>query len=212
MYFSMYKKAIIMSMMLMAALTAGAQWYMPGYPWYMNSVDTAKTNVHLSLGSTVMAGFGHADAVSWVAPSVSYRVNEKLTLRGGFAMAGSLMPNGHALHGRGPLNLAPVRQGTELGGMWLQAEYRASDRLLIWGTASRMTGFVQPLWTNSALPVDATSVSGGFAYRFEKGSVLAMHFRFVHDSYGYMLHPPYGHPYYGPLAPEFTIYNGPWSF
>lgn len=208
----MYKKAIIMSMLLLAALTAGAQWYMPGYPWHMNSIDTAKSNVHLSMGSTVQAGFGRTEAVSWVAPSFSYRVGKRLTLRGGFGVAGSLLSNGYALHGRSPQSLAPVRQGTELGGVWAQAEYRASDRLLIWGTASRMTGFVQPLWTDRALPVDATSLSGGFAYRFETGSMLAMHFHFVHDSYGYLLHPPYGHPYYGPLTTEFDIYSGPWSF
>ena len=208
----MYKKVLILSMLILAALTAGAQWYWPVYPWYMNNLDTAKTNVHLSVGSSVAAGFGNTEAISWAAPSFSYRATDKLTIRGGFTVAGSLLPNGYALHGLSPRSLAPVKNGTQLGGVWAQAEYRVNDNLLIWATAARMNGFVQPLWANSSMPVDVSSLSGGFAYRFEQGSILSMHFRFVHDSYGYMLHPPYGHPYYGPLTPEFELYSGSWPF
>ena len=208
----MYKKVFIISLMLLAAMAASAQWYWPMYLWNMNSLDTAKTNVHLSMGSTIEAGFGRAEAITWAAPSMSYRVTEKLTLRGGFTVAGSLLPRGYALHGRGPQSLAPVRQGTQVGGVWGQVEYKANDHLLIWATAARMTGFVQPLWADGSQPVDVTSLSGGFAYRFDQGSILSMHFHFVHDNYGYMLHPPYGHSYYGPLSPEFEIYGGPWPF
>lgn len=208
----MYKKVFILSMLLFAALTAGAQWYWPVYPWYMNNLDTAKTNVHLSMGSSVAAGFGRTEAISWAAPSVSYRATDKLTIRGGFTIAGSLLPNGYALQGRTPRSMAPVRQGTQLGGVWAQAEYRANDHLLIWATAARMTGFAQPLWSDSALPIDIRTLSGGFAYRFDQGSILSMHFRFVHDSYGNMLYPPYDHNYYGPLTPELEIYGGPWLF
>lgn len=108
--------------------------------------------------------------------------------------------------------MLPLREGTQLGAVWAQAEYRAGENLLLWGSVARMTGFAQPLWATHSLPVDATEVSGGMAYRFNQGSVLAMHFRFVHDEYGFLLHPPYGHNYYGPLSPEWEIYGGPWSF
>lgn len=208
----MVKKAIITMAILCAWLTAAAQWYWPMYPMLGTDGDTSRTAVHLSVGSMVGAGFGRTEGVSWVAPSFKWRATERLTLRGGFAVAGSLLPGGYALHGREVRNMVPVRQGTELGAVWAQAEYRAGEKLWLWGSVARVTGFAQPLWANRALPVDATAVSGGLAYRFSENSLLAMHFRFVHDEYGFLLHPPYGHGYYGPLAPEMELFGGPWPF
>lgn len=205
----MTKKAFITIVLLCVWVTVTAQWSMWPYGWID---DTSRTTVHLSVGSAVGAGFGRTDAISWVAPSVGWRANERLTLRGGFALAGSLLPGGYALHGRTPHSLAPLREGTRMGAAWAQAEYRPNERLTLWASVMRLTGYAQPLWAPQALPIDATEVSGGLAYRFSQGSVLAMHFRFVHDEYGYLLHPPYGHAYYGPLAPEYTLFNGPWPF
>lgn len=196
--------------MVTLALAASAQCF-GRIPTYFSD-DTASKAFHMSVGSTVGAGFGRTEALSWVAPSFKWRATEKLTLRGGFGVAGSLLPGGYALHGRGSQSMLPLREGTQLGAMWAQAEYRAGENLLLWGTVARLTGFAQPLWASHSLPVNATAVSGGLAYRFSQGSVLAMHFRFVHDEYGFLLHPPYGHSYYGPLAHEWEIYGGPWPF
>ena len=206
----MIKRTVITLTLVCAALMASAQCFGRITPYF--SDDTASKAFHLSVGSMVGAGFGRTEAVSWVAPSFKWRASERLTLRGGFGVAGSLMPGGYALHGRGPQSMLPLREGTQLGAVWAQAEYRAGENLLLWGSVARMTGFAQPLWATHSLPVDATEVSGGMAYRFNQGSVLAMHFRFVHDEYGFLLHPPYGHNYYGPLSPEWEIYGGPWSF
>ena len=208
----MIKRTIITLALIGAALTASAQWCWPACRLLADTCDTSRTAVHLSVGSMVGAGFGRTEAVSWAAPSFRWRANERLTLRGGFAVAGPLLPGGYALHGRGPQQMLPYREGTELGGVWAQAEWRAGERLLLWGSVARLTGFAQPLWASHSLPVDATEVSGGFAYRFSQGSVLAMHFRFVHDEYGYLLHSPYGHSYCGPLAPGWEMYGGPWTF
>ena len=197
--------------MLCLWMAGGAQVW-PWHPLYGYDGDTSRTSAHLSVGSMVGAGFGRTDAVGWVAPSFGWRASERLTLRGGFAVTGTLMPGGYALHGRGERSLTPVREGTRMGAVWAQAEYRVGERLLIWGSAAHITGYAQPLWAPGAMPVDATAVSGGMAYRFGENTVLAMHFRFVHDEYGFLMHPPYGHGYYGPLAPDYTLYNGPWSF
>lgn len=208
----MNKRAVITIVVLLAAFSASAQWYWPMYPMLADTCDTSRVAGHLSVGTSVAAGFGNTESVSWVAPSVKWRATDRLTIRGGFAVAGSLLPMGYELHGRGPQNLTPLKHGTRLGGVWAQAEYRANEHLTLWGSMARMTGFVQPLWDSGSLPVDITSVSGGFAYRFNQNSLLTMHFHFVHDGYGYMLHPPYGHSYYGPLSPEFELFSGPWPF
>ncbi len=206
----MIKRTLIVTAMMCVALTATGQWWR--MPMAFDTVDTARTAVHLSVGSMVQTGLGGSDAVGWVAPSFRVRANERLTLRGGFVAAGSMMPGGYVLQGRGVRNMVPVREGTQLGAAWVAAEYRASERLLLWGAASHVGGFAQPLWAQRALPVDATAVSGGLAYRFSHNSVLAMHFHFVHDEYGYLLHPPYGHGYYGPLAPDLELFSAPWPY
>ena len=211
----MIKKALILTAAFLLALTASAQCFGRFYPACLFDRldnDTARTAFHMSVGTEVGAGFGRTQSVTWAAPSVKWRVNDRLTVRGGFGVAGSLMPQGYELHGREPRSMAPVRQGTTLGGVWAQAEYRVGERMLVWGNVMRMTGFVQPLWLDRSEPVDMTSVSGGFAYRFSQGSVLAMHFSFVHDHYANLLYPPYGHSYYGPLTPEYELYSGPWPF
>lgn len=208
----MTKKVLILTLLTLATLTASAQWFSPLYPWHLYHADTAKTAVHMSMGSSVEAGFGRAQSLTWAAPSVSYRASERLTLRGGFLVAGQLLPTGYRLHGRAPQSLAPVREGTQVGALWAAAEYHADEHLTFWVTMARLTGYVQPLWSDRSMPADVTDVSGGFAYRFDSGSIMAMHFRFLHDSYGNMLYPPYGHPYYGPLVPDMELYSGPWPF
>lgn len=211
----MYKRLAIITVVLFTALSASAQCFGGRvFPYLLGIIcdDTASKAFHMNVGSMVGAGFGRTDAVSWVAPSFKLRASERFVLRGGFGIAGSLLPGGYVLHGRELQNLVPLKHGTSLGGVWAQAEYRANEHLTLWGAFTRVTGFVQPLWASSALPVDITSVSGGFAYKFNQNSLLAMHFRFVHDGYGYMLHPPYGHGYYGPFAPEFELFSGPWPF
>ena len=209
----MYKKVVIATAMLLLAMTSAAQCFGRFAPVYgVLHDDTASKAFHMSVGTEVAAGFGNTQSLTWVAPSGKWRVNERLTLRGGFAVAGNLLPMGYALHGREPRSLAPVRQGTTLGAAWAQAEYRANERLLLWGSVMRMTGFAQPLWMNHAEKVDVAAVSGGFAYRFAQNSVLAMHFSFVHDHYANMLYPPYGHNYYGPFTPELELFSGPWPF
>ncbi len=206
----MIKKTVISLALICVALTASAQCF--GHvPSYLSD-DTASKAFHLNVGSMVGAGFGRTEAVSWVAPSFQWRASERLTLRGGFGAAASLLPGGYALHGRGTRSMLPLREGTQLGAVWAQAEYRAGERLLLWGSVAHVSGFAQPLWASHSLPVDATAVSGGLAYRFSENSVLAMHFRFVHDEYGFLLHPPYGHNYYGPFSPDWELYSGPWPF
>ena len=62
------------------------------------------------------------------------------------------------------------------------------------------------------MPVGATAISGGMAYEFAEGSLLELHFRFVHDHYGTLLYPPYGHNYYGPFVPEWELFTGRWPY
>lgn len=199
--FTMSKKAsIILVFFLAAAMMAASQ-----------EADTSTTRVHLSTGASVAAGFGRTQSLMWVAPSIEQRINDRLSVGGGFALAGTLLPS-YEIHGYTPSSLAPLKRGTGLGAAWASAEYRVSDRLWLWASVAHVGGYAQPLWLDGSVPVGITAISGGLAYEFPKGSLLEMHFHFVHDHYGTVMEGLLAHPWYGSFAPEWEIYSGRWPY
>ena len=199
-YVIMSKKVVIVLVVMLGFFCAGAQ-----------EGDTSRTHVHLSTGATVASGFGRTQSLMWVAPSVERQLNDRLTVNVGFAAAGSLL-HSYEIHGYGPTSLAPRRTGTRLGAVWASAEYKVNDRLWLWAEVAHLTGYVQPLWLDGALPIEATALSGGVAYEFPGGSLLELHFHFVHDHYGTSSLGLLAHPWYGAYAPNVELYGGPWPF
>lgn len=176
------------------------------------AADSSQWDFHLSTGMTLSSGWGKNDALLWTAPRVEYRANDRLTLRGGFALIGSLLP-GYELQ-MPVTSFAPRREGTRLIGGFASAHYKVNERLNIWASVQRLTGWREPLWMprGESLDVDLTSFSGGFAYELSNHSMLEMHFHFVHDHYGNSALGLLGHPYYGPGVPTWELYGGPWIF
>ena len=133
--------------------------------------DTSRWDFHMSTGATVATGFGRTQSLGWVAPSVSYRFSDRLKVSGGLAVAGSLLPaGGYTLHGR-ERSLAPRREGTKAGAMWVSATYHPNDRLWLWGSVMHVTGYAQPLWLDGAMPIEATAISGGVEYKLSDNSL-----------------------------------------
>ncbi len=174
--------------------------------------DSSQWQWHVSTGSSVSSGFGRIQSLSWVAPSFEYHATPRLSLTGGFAAAGSLLPDGFKLQGLSPASLAPLRQGTHMNAMWAAAKYRVNDRLLVWGAVAHLNGQLQPLWLDHSLPLQTTTYSGGFEYAISHNSLLEFHFHIVHDNYGNSALGLHSHPYYGPFTPSFELYGGPWPF
>ena len=150
-------------------------------------LDTSRYDLHLATGTSVAAGFGRAQSLSWVAPSIELRPTSRLTVNTGFAAVGSLMPTDYKLQGLGSQSLAPLRLGTRATALWAKAEYQVNSRLWVWGALAHVSGFAQPLWLDSSLPLQATAFSGGFGYRFTGGSSLEMHINIVRDNYGTLM-------------------------
>lgn len=201
----MYKNILAILLLLLLATGARAQWQHPA------ERDTSRLEVHLSTGATVATGWGRTDALAWTAPSLSYRASDRLTLHAGFAAASSLLGS-YELRGHHNRSLAPRRNGTRLMAATVAAEYQASDRLTLWGSVAHLSGYAQPLWLDGAMPVRATAISGGLAYETSNASLLEFHFHIVHDHYGNSALGLLGHPYYGPYAPAYELYHGPWPF
>lgn len=201
----MYKKTILIIAAMALAFGVSAQRDTK------IAKDTSLWDFHLSTGTSFVGGGGKSNAYFWTAPSVEYRVTKRLTLRGGFAYAGSLL-DGYELHYTP--SFAPRRSGTRLVGAKVMADYWASDRMNIWFSLARMGGWHEPIWTpkGEAFPVDVTVLSGGFNYALSDDSMLEMHFHFVHDHYGNDALGILGHPYYGYGVPSYELYGGPWFF
>ena len=167
------------------------------------AADSGRWDYHLSVGSSVVSFGGHGQAYGWVAPTVNYRANERLTLSGGFAMVGSLLDS-YRVVGLNGRSLAPRKQGTRLGAVRVAAEYQVNDRLWLWAEIAHASGYFQPWWKpdGSAMPADITALSGGFDYKLAAGSLLSMHFTFIRDRYGSLPHLlPYG--YTDPFRTDF---------
>ena len=173
--------------------------------------DSSRVEVHASVGTTVLSGFGRTDAAVWVAPHIDYKASERLTLSAGFGCEGSLLTQGYELQGYTP-SYVPRRQGTRATAVWASAEYRVNDRLTVWGMVEHLGGYMQPLWMDHSVPLRATAFSGGFAYQTGGAGLLEMHFHVVHDHYGNAALGLLAHPYSGPFAPDRELYGGPWPF
>ncbi len=200
----MYKKALILLALVLPFAAATAQ--RSGAP-----ADTSRWDYHLSVGTTVVNAFGRTDALGWVAPSARYQATDRLTLGGGFVAVGSLLSS-YELHGYHNRSLAPRRRGTRLAALHLEAEYRINDRLDVWASVARISGFAQPLWLDGARPVEATVLSGGLAYHPNDATLLELHFHIVHDHYGNAALGLFGNPWYGHATPNLDLYGGLWPF
>lgn len=202
----MQKKAVFVVALLMLSLS------LPAQRKEVAASDTSRWNFHLSTGVTVGSGWGKTDALLWTAPRVEYRASDRLTIRGGFAAMGSLLP-GYVLQ-MPVTSYAPRRQGTRLLAGFASARYKVNDRLDIWASLQHVGGWREPLWTRQgeAFDVGLTAFSGGFAYELSDHSLFEMHFHIVHDHYGNSALGLLGHPYYGPGVPTWDLYSGPWFY
>jgi len=156
--------------------------------------DSARWHMHLATGTEVASGFGRTQSLTWVAPSFEFQPTSRLTVKTGFASAGSLLPADFELKGN-TRSLAPRRTGTRATALWAEAEYQVNDRLWLWGAVAHVSGFAQPLWLDRSLPLQATAFSGGFGYRIGDNSSLEMHINIVRDHYGTLEPLLYGDPF-----------------
>ena len=157
--------------------------------------DSSLWQWHVSAGTHVASGFGRTQSLSWVAPSFELHPTSRLTVKAGFASAGTLLPVDYKLQGFGHRSLAPYRTGTQANALWAKAEYQVNSRLWLWGAVAHIGGFAQPLWLDRSLPLQATSFSGGFGYRFGESSTLEMHIHVIRDTYGTLMPLMYDDPF-----------------
>lgn len=141
-----------------------------------------KFNYGLSLGSqfTSMQGFGSA-LNTWVAPSISYNVNKRLSIGGGFSIiqsnyfnARSYVENGQNSFSNGSFSSATL---------FINGQYLINDRLTVWGSAFKQFPITNdPLPYNPFNPVSKKGAQGvdfNVGYRIGKNFYIQAGFRYT---------------------------------
>ena len=185
----MTKRVSLIILMLLTAFTVTAQ---------MPENDTSRWHASVATGLWMGSGFGRQQHVEWISPSVELRPNDRLTLQTGFTLTGHLLPQGYRVQVYGP-SLAPRRTGTQTTSMWVAGQYKVNERLSVWASVAHATGYFQPIWLDQSVPLDVTSLSGGFAYKLGRESLFEMHLQLLTDRAGTA------------WMPMFTAWDSPWT-
>ncbi len=137
----------------------------------------------VDLFTGVFSGFGTTRGYTGVAPRMVHRVDDRLTLKAGFAVVSEMFPLMSAPAER---NLAPRRQPSRAAAGAVQAEYQVKDNLWLSATAFYVGGQVSPLWRPTGHPLDISAYGGSIAARFRtpRDNYIGIDFNFVHDNTG----------------------------
>ena len=172
----------------------------------LESDSAQRVQFHMSVGTGVYSVWGNVRSYVGVAPRIEYKASDKVKLDGGFAVVSDLSNNGYRIQGTQSRNLAPVKNGTQLGAVHGGVEYKANDRLLVRGDVFYVGGLYEPLYC-PMLGTQEVSVVGGTAslrYRTKKDSFIDVHMTIVRDNRGGFLDDrngfrcSLGDYYYGP--------------
>lgn len=152
----------------------------------LESDSAQRVQFHMSVGTGVYSVWGNVRSYVGVAPRIEYKASDKVKLDGGFAVVSDLSNNGYRIQGTQSRNLAPVKNGTQLGAVHGGVEYKANDRLLVRGDVFYVGGLYEPLYC-PMLGTQEVSVVGGTAslrYRTKKDSFIDVHMTIVRDNRG----------------------------
>lgn len=193
----MKRNVIILVSLLLCAVVHGVQ-----------AQGVASSPFGVQMGASVMSGFGQRQALQWVAPHATLVSTSRLTVQGGFAAVGSLLPQGMLQNAKPADDLTPLRDETKMAAGWLRASWQATDRLLLWGAVARLGGQLTPLWSNQAMPLGVTVVSGGARYALTESSSIEMSFHYVRDDYGSLWPAMFAMPHVGFGNPGWPAHVG----
>ncbi len=183
-----------------------------------NALDTIflpKWEPHLSVSTGFMGtGYGDNRLFTSVAPSITYRVDDKWTITGGFRITTDMELNPNHSVGSNQRSLAPYKKngGTGVVSGRVEAQYQVNENFWLAGSIYHMSGNYNPfygLMNGEAFKVSATAISAAAAFRFNNNNLLHISFTYIRDHAGtmpFMLHDAWMHG--GGFTP-FDIYATP---
>lgn len=204
---------IVAAVLMMGSLNLWAQWR-PYHEAVFDTVEDFDTisfprwEPHLSVGMGFFSSsFGDSRVFTSVAPSLSYRPNDRLTVNGGFRVISDFGVDKVFASPAPVRNLAPYRNngGTGMVGVHLGAEYQVNDNVWLAATLYHLGGSYAPIYafTNgNDLDVSITALTAEAAFRFKNDNFLHLSVTVMRDRGGalpYMWHDAFmtGHGAWG---------------
>ena len=185
---------------LMAAGTARAQWKSDA-----DTVKLSRWEPHLSVSTGFMGtSYGDNRLFSSVAPSLTFRPNDRWAVNAGFRITTDMGLNPNFAPSSPVRSLAPYRQrngGTGLVSAHAAAQYQVNDRLWLAAAVYHLSGTYAPVYgfgNGEVFDVSATAVSAAASYRFDNDSFLHFSFTYLRDGQGtlpYLYHDAWMHGY-----------------
>lgn len=156
------------------------------------TLDTAqRLHCNVTLSTGVYSAWGETHAYTLTAPSFTYRANEKLTLKAGFAVSTDLNANGYQLRGQRSRSYVPYRTTTGATGLNMGAEYQVNDNLWIAAHAFYLGGSYDPIWEfgygQGPQELSVFGASVAMHYRTKNDSGFSLYFNYVNDKTGALL-------------------------
>ena len=161
--------------------------------------DSAE-RVHVggSLFTGVYSAWGETHAYTGVAPVITYRANDRLTLKAGFAVTTDLNASGYRVQGHRSPSYAPYRATTGATAVSVGAEYQVSDNLWVAARAFYLGGSYDPIWDwgqgDGPRPLSVYGGSVALHYRTPGDNSLSLYFNYLNDRTGALTPSMWGYP------------------
>ncbi len=200
-----YKRAILLAVMLLASVgLCRAQVLQDAAP--CDSAD--RLSVQTTLFTGIYSGFGQLHGYTGAAPRLSYQVNDRLRLKGGFTVTTDMSQDRYNLSVDEPRSLAP-RRNTTTGAVAVdvEAEYQLNDNLWMAARVFYLGGSYNSPWGVGDRPMDLNVYGGSMSlhYRTKNNNALSIYLDVVHDETGALTPWMYHSPWHG-YGPGFLMW------
>ncbi len=167
-----------------------------------------RLSVQTTLFTGIYSGFGQVHGYTGAVPRISYQVNDRLRLKGGFAVTTDMSSDRYNLLASEPRSLAP-RRNTTTGAvaMDVEAEYQLSDNLWMAARFYYLGGSYNSPWGIGDRPMDLNVFGGSMAlhYRTKNNNALSIYIDVMHDETGALTPWLYHSPWHS-YSPGFLMW------
>ena len=174
-----------------------------------------RMETHLMLSTGVVSSHYYSSAYTLVAPSFSFRVNDKVKVNAGFALLTDFIPHGYEIKAKEEKDLKPLKEpaaGTHFASGYLGMTYVPNSNMTVSATAFYMGGSLTNV-VAGLRPMDISSWGGNarMTYKTSQGKTLDVSVTFIKHNrdFPFMMHNPFYSGYYGGPLGSGLLYGAP---
>lgn len=168
--------------------------------------DEPRLHGTVGIGAGFGNGWGIDGGFTTIGADLSYRVNDKLTLGGGFGVMRGFGDRAVRLHGGPERSLVP-RSARATAAMHAEGTYRVNDRLTVAASVMYMQGNMMPFLSPDGRDGYAFGASAAMRYRFGNDNYLSLYVQYLRSE----RMPLYPYPYsWGGYGSHLMWYDAPY--